>query len=41
MKKFAFAALAILGIVLGTASLTAPANAYTFAPPAQNGGANS
>jgi len=27
MKKFVFAALAILGVVLGTASLSAPANA--------------
>jgi hypothetical protein len=35
MKKFAFAALAILSIVLGTASLTAPANAskvYLYPP---------
>jgi hypothetical protein len=29
MKKFAFAALAILGVVLGTANLIAPAQAST------------
>jgi hypothetical protein len=32
MKKFVFAALAILGVVLGTASLNAPANANLSAP---------
>jgi hypothetical protein len=37
MKNFVFAALAVLGLVLGTASLTSPAHAaYSFAPPNQN-----
>ena len=39
MKKI-FAALAVLGIVLGTATLITPANAtyYNFAPPNANSG---
>ncbi|HTC08095.1 MAG TPA: hypothetical protein VK726_04900 [Acetobacteraceae bacterium] len=40
MKKFAFAALAILGVVLGTANLITPANASTvsqFPPSTSNG----
>jgi hypothetical protein len=42
MTKIAFAALAALGIVLGTAGLSTHANAYTsFAPPTQNAGSNS
>jgi hypothetical protein len=42
MKKLVFTALAVLGIVLGTVSLTTPANAYySFAPPAMNAGSNS
>jgi len=44
MKKFVFAALAVLGIVLGTASLSTPANAYTYGPSQntgnQGGGSN-
>ena len=37
MRNFVFAALAVLGLVLGTASMTAPANAYnSFAPPNPN-----
>jgi hypothetical protein len=37
MKNFIFAALAVLGLALGTASLTSPAHAaYSFAPPNQN-----
>ena len=34
MKKFVFAALAMLGLVLGTASLSTPANATTAYPQA-------
>jgi hypothetical protein len=41
MKKFMLAALAILGVAIGSASLTTPANAYNFAPAAENAGANS
>ena len=42
MKKFVVTALAVLGTVFGTASLTTPANAYySFAPPAMNAGSNS
>jgi hypothetical protein len=42
MTKIAFAALAALGIMLGTAGLSTHANAYySFAPPAQNAGSNS
>jgi hypothetical protein len=42
MKKIVFAALAALGVVVGTAGLSTPANAYTsFAPPAINAGSNS
>jgi len=40
MKKLAFAALAILGVVLGTASLITPANAsavYLYPPSNSNG----
>jgi hypothetical protein len=33
MKKFVFAALAILAVVLGTPSLSTPANATEFHPP--------
>ena len=33
MKKFVLAALAILGVVLGTPSLSTPANATEFHPP--------
>ena len=42
MKKVIFAALAILGIVLGAANIVtlAHASAYSFAPPNQNEGAN-
>jgi len=40
MKKFAFAALAMLGVVLGTASLITPANASTvyLYPPSTSAG---
>ena len=40
MKKFVLATLAILGVVLGTATLAAPANASTVSlyPPSQSGG---
>jgi hypothetical protein len=40
MKKFVLATLAILGVVLGTASLSAPANASTvyLYPPSDHGG---
>ncbi len=42
MKKVALAALAALGIVLGTAGFSSQANAYySFAPPAANAGSNS
>jgi hypothetical protein len=42
MTKIAFAALAALGIMLGTAGLSTHAYAYySFAPPAQNAGSNS
>jgi hypothetical protein len=43
MMKFAFAALAVLGIALGTASLSTSAYAYTqvFPPNGENQGANS
>jgi len=40
MKKFAFAALAILGVTLGTASLITPANAssvYLYPPSSSTG----
>ena len=40
MKKFVFAALAILGVVLGTAALITPANAsavYLYPPSTANG----
>ncbi len=42
MKKFVLAALAILGVVLGTASLSAPANASSvyLDPPLDHGGDN-
>jgi hypothetical protein len=37
MRNFVFAALAVLGLALGTVSVTTPANAYdSFAPPNQN-----
>jgi hypothetical protein len=37
MKKIVFAALAVLGLVLGTVSLSTPGNAaYSFAPANQN-----
>ena len=42
MKKFVLATLAVLGVVLGTASLNAPANAsatYLYAP-SERGGDN-
>jgi hypothetical protein len=39
MKRVVFAALAVLGLVLGAASLGAPANAYVYLHPAnENGG---
>jgi hypothetical protein len=40
MKKFVLATLAILGVVLGTASLSAPANASTvyLYPPSTSAG---
>jgi hypothetical protein len=40
MKKFVLATLAILGVVLGTPGLIAPANASTVSlyPPADHGG---
>lgn len=40
MKKFTFAALAILGLLVGTASLTAPANAASVSlfQPSQSAG---
>lgn len=42
MQKIVLATLAALGIVLGTAGFSTPANAYySFAPPATNGGSNS
>jgi hypothetical protein len=42
MKKIVLAALAGLGLVLGTAGLGAHANPpYSFAPPAVNAGSNS
>ena len=40
MKKFVLATLAVLGVVLGTVSLTAPANAnqvHLYAPSEGNG----
>jgi len=41
MKKFLLATLAVLSLVVGTASLAAPANAaYSFALPNQNEGSN-
>jgi hypothetical protein len=42
MKKFVLATLAILGVALGSASLSAPANAnsvYLY-PPCEHGGDN-
>lgn len=33
MKKFVFAALAILAVVLGTPSVSTPAHAAVFHPP--------
>ena len=37
VKNFVFAALAVLGLALATASMATPANAYySFAPPNQN-----
>jgi hypothetical protein len=41
MTKIVLAALAGLGIVLGTAGLGAHASPYWFAPPAANAGSNS
>jgi hypothetical protein len=41
MKKIVLAALAGLGLVLGTAGLGAHATPYSFAPPAMNAGSNS
>jgi hypothetical protein len=42
MKTIALAALAVLGIALGTAGLSTQANAYySFAPPTPNAGSNS
>lgn len=40
MKKFAFAALAVLGVALGAANLITPANASpaSLFPPSQNVG---
>ena len=39
MKKFVLAALAILGVTLGTASLSAPANAAVgLFPPSESAG---
>jgi hypothetical protein len=40
MKKFAFAALAIMGIVFGTASMVVPAHASTVSlfPPSEGNG---
>ena len=41
MRKFTFAALALLGLALGTASLVSPAHAYTsFAAANTNEGSN-
>lgn len=41
MKNVMFAALAVLGLVLGIASLTVPANAYIYLhQPNQNEGGN-
>jgi hypothetical protein len=40
MKKFLFAALAVLTLTVGTAAFAAPANAYSFALPNQNEGSN-
>jgi hypothetical protein len=42
MKKFFLATLALLGVVLGTASLCAPANASTtyLSGPSEKGGDN-